>query len=201
MSEKLGTVLVPGRINPRVPEQLAQVFEVVTVSQAPSADIDPAVLARIRGVALSGKFANEWFDLLPNLQVIANFGVGYDGVDTAKAAERGIVVTNTPDVLNDEVADTAIALLLNTVRRLPQAETWLREGRWKSEGPFPLVPLRRAAISASSSTLVPRPTLMKTPSGPRAEKISALKILCVSAVPGRTEISVSTSSAIAFNEA
>ncbi|KKX30515.1 2-hydroxyacid dehydrogenase [Rhizobium sp. LC145] len=141
MSEKLGTVLVPGRINPRVPEQLAQVFEVVTASQAPSADIDPAVLARIRGVALSGKFANEWFDLLPNLQVIANFGVGYDGVDTAKAAERGIVVTNTPDVLNDEVADTAIALLLNTVRRLPQAETWLREGRWKSEGPFPLVPL------------------------------------------------------------
>ena len=84
---------------------------------------------------------NSWIDTLPNLQIVSNFGVGYDGVDTKKAVERGIIVTHTPDVLNDEVADTTIALLLNTIRRLPRAETYLREGRWKSEGPFPLTPL------------------------------------------------------------
>ncbi len=59
----------------------------------------------------------------------------------ATAAARGITVTNTPDVLNNEVADTTIGLLLNTVRQLPQAEAWLREGHWKREGAFPLTPL------------------------------------------------------------
>ena len=141
MSERSVAVLVPGRINPRILDRLDQAFELVTAPQAPSAELDAALLARIRGVAVSGKFPSEWFDRLPALEIIANFGVGYDGVDVAKAGERGILVTNTPDVLNDEVADTAIALLLNTVRRLPQAENWLREGRWKKDGPFPLAPL------------------------------------------------------------
>ncbi len=59
---------------------------------------------------------------MPNLEIISNFGVGYDGVDAKHAAKRGIIVTNTPDVLNDEVADTTIALLINTVRRLYQRE-------------------------------------------------------------------------------
>jgi lactate dehydrogenase-like 2-hydroxyacid dehydrogenase len=76
-------------------------------------------------------------DTLPNLEIVANFGVGYDNVDVAEAAKRGIIVTNTPDVLNEEVADTAIALLLAAVRQIPQADRYLRAGRWL-EKPFPL---------------------------------------------------------------
>jgi len=74
---------------------------------------------------------------LPKLEIVANFGVGYDSVDVKWAGEHGIVVTNTPDVLNDEVADTTLALLLQTVRQLPQAERYLRAGKWL-EKPFPL---------------------------------------------------------------
>ena len=74
---------------------------------------------------------------LPNLQIIASFGVGYDHIDANAAARRGIVVTHTPDVLTEEVADTAIGLLLCTVRELPQGERHLRAGKWPA-GNFPL---------------------------------------------------------------
>lgn len=77
------------------------------------------------------------FERLPNLELVAGFGVGYDHVDAIAAAERGIVVTHTPDVLTDEVADLAIGLVIATVRQLPQADRFLREGCWKS-GAFPL---------------------------------------------------------------
>ncbi len=78
---------------------------------------------------------------LPNLEIVANFGVGYDGVNVAHAAANNIIVTNTPDVLNEEVADTTLGLLINTVRLLPRAETWLRDGRWAKDGAFMLSPL------------------------------------------------------------
>ena len=67
---------------------------------------------------------------LPNLQIVASFGVGYDHIDAAFARERGVIVTHTPGVLDDEVADIAMALTIATVRELPQAERYLREGRW-----------------------------------------------------------------------
>ena len=143
-------ILVPGTIRDRVLDRLRETFDVVRIEKA-----DPSLLARseaasIAGVAVSGKFGAAMIEHLPALEIIASFGVGYDGVDAAAAAARGIMVTNTPDVLNDEVADTAIGLLLNTVRRFPQAEAWLREGRWKREGAFPLTPLslrgRKAGI-------------------------------------------------------
>src|SRR3546814_20195225 len=73
-------------------------------------------------------------DALPNAKVIAHHGVGYDGVDVAAATARGIKVSNTPDVLSDEVADFAIALTLATLRRIPQADRYVREGRWEREG-------------------------------------------------------------------
>jgi lactate dehydrogenase-like 2-hydroxyacid dehydrogenase len=76
---------------------------------------------------------------LPNLQIVASFGVGYDSVDVAEAARREIVVTNTPDVLTDDVADIALGLLLMTVREMSQAERHLRQGRW-SDGPYRLSP-------------------------------------------------------------
>jgi lactate dehydrogenase-like 2-hydroxyacid dehydrogenase len=67
---------------------------------------------------------------LPQLQIVASFGVCYDHIDAAWAGEHGIMVTHTPGVLDDEVADIAMALTLATVRQLPQAERYLREGQW-----------------------------------------------------------------------
>jgi lactate dehydrogenase-like 2-hydroxyacid dehydrogenase len=66
---------------------------------------------------------------LPKLEVISSFGVGYDHVDAAEAGRRGLTVTNTPDVLTDEVADLALGLLIATVRQLPQVDRYLREGK------------------------------------------------------------------------
>jgi lactate dehydrogenase-like 2-hydroxyacid dehydrogenase len=80
---------------------------------------------------------NALMSRLPNLQIVVSYGVGYDHIDAAWAAEHGVIVTHTPDVLNEEVADTAMALTLATVRKLPQAERYLREGRWL-ETPYPL---------------------------------------------------------------
>jgi lactate dehydrogenase-like 2-hydroxyacid dehydrogenase len=74
---------------------------------------------------------------LPNLRIISSFGVGYDAVETSYARSRGIVVTNTPDVLTDEVADLALGLLISTVRRLPQADRFVRNSEWL-KGNFPL---------------------------------------------------------------
>jgi lactate dehydrogenase-like 2-hydroxyacid dehydrogenase len=74
----------------------------------------------------------------PNLRIIGNFGVGYDSIDVATAAKRGIIITNTPDVLTEEVADTTLGLLLCTVREFYPAEKWLRDGRWAKEGDYRL---------------------------------------------------------------
>jgi hypothetical protein len=61
---------------------------------------------------------------------VSSFGVGYDYIDAAEAGRRGVMVTNTPDVLTDEVADLTVGLLIATVRQLPQVDRYLREGRW-----------------------------------------------------------------------
>lgn len=104
--------------------------------------MDEAERASIAGFAtLMSPVEASLIDALPNLKIIASFGVGYDHVDAAHAAQRGVVVTHTPHVLDDEVADTAIGLLLNTLRELPRAEIWLRMGKWSSEGAYPLTPL------------------------------------------------------------
>lgn len=100
---------------------------------------DPAgLLASVRdtcvGIAGSKVCDAATMDALPNAKVIAHHGVGYDGVDVAAATARGIKVSNTPDVLSDEVADFAIALTLATLRRIPQADRYVREGRWEREG-------------------------------------------------------------------
>lgn len=92
---------------------------------------------RIRGVVAGGPVDAALIARLPALEIVSNFGVGYDGVDTAACAAAGVVVTNTPDVLTDEVADLALGLLLATVRELPQADRYVRAGRWL-ERPYPL---------------------------------------------------------------
>jgi lactate dehydrogenase-like 2-hydroxyacid dehydrogenase len=97
------------------------------------------VAPKIRGIATFGAIpiAAEFMQKFPKLEIVANMGVGYDSVDAKWAGEHGIIVTNTPGVLDDEVADTTIALLLNTLRELPQSERYLRAGKW-TEKPFPL---------------------------------------------------------------
>ncbi len=134
-------ILVPGRMSKRVLDRLPDHFEPVFVSAADPALITADIAAGVSGAAVQGKIPTDFIDALPNLEIIANFGVGYDGVDATHAAKRGVVVTNTPDVLTEEVADTAIGLLINTVRQLPAAEQWLRQGRWAKEGAFALSPL------------------------------------------------------------
>ena len=95
---------------------------------------------KVRGLATFGPLAvdGKLMDALPQLEIIANFGVGVDAINLADAKQRNIIVTNTPDVLNECVADTALALILNTLRRLPQSEKYLRAGNWASRGPYPL---------------------------------------------------------------
>jgi lactate dehydrogenase-like 2-hydroxyacid dehydrogenase len=95
---------------------------------------------RIQGVATStlfGRVDASLLDRLPNVEIVSSFGVGYDNVDAAEAARRNIVVTNTPGVLDDEVADLTLGLLLATLRKIPQADRYLREGQWLRAS-FPL---------------------------------------------------------------
>jgi len=95
---------------------------------------------RIRGVATSalfGRVDSSLLDHLPNAEIVSSFGVGYDNVDAGEAAKRNIIVTNTPGVLDDEVADLTLGLLLATLRKIPQADRYLREGKWLKAS-FPL---------------------------------------------------------------
>lgn len=96
--------------------------------------------SKVRGIASFGHLPvdGKLMDALPKLEIIANFGVGVDQINLADAAARKLIVTNTPDVLNACVADTAIALVLNTLRKLPQSELHLRAGKWAGTGPYPL---------------------------------------------------------------
>ncbi|MFC0220793.1 2-hydroxyacid dehydrogenase [Pseudochelatococcus lubricantis] len=92
----------------------------------------------VRGVAVANGLPVDaaFVGALPNLEIVAGFGVGYDNIDARAAARRRVVVTNTPDVLTDEVADLAVGLLLATIRQIPQADRYLRAGKWL-EKPFP----------------------------------------------------------------
>tara|TARA_R110002020_G_scaffold84230_2_gene208789 strand:- start:1188 stop:2162 length:975 start_codon:yes stop_codon:yes gene_type:complete len=141
MTTKQSTILIPGRINPRVRTRVEDEFDAVTIDAADAALLDSEARARISGIASATTIDAGFIDAFPNLKIIANFGVGYDIVDARHAATRGVMVTNTPDVLSDEVADTTIGLLLNTLREFPKAEAYLRAGRWAAEGAYPLTSL------------------------------------------------------------
>src|SRR3569623_3384498 len=92
---------------------------------------------RVRGIA-GGYVQPELMDKLPKLEIIANFGVGYDSIDTKAAKARNIRVTNTPNVLNAAVAEITIGLMIALARRLPQAHQFVRDGSWV-KGNFPLL--------------------------------------------------------------
>lgn len=134
-------VLMTGPMQPIVAETLEAACTLHRLWEAPDRDAFLREIGpRIRGIATStghGATDTTLFEHLPKLEILASFGVGYDNVNVAEAARRGIVVTNTPDVLNDEVADLALALLLATVRKLPQSDRYVRQGSWL-KGPYPL---------------------------------------------------------------
>ncbi|RCS23873.1 2-hydroxyacid dehydrogenase [Phyllobacterium salinisoli] len=144
------TVLVVGPLHPHAAERLGKAFRIETLDKGDPALVTPELAARVRGVAANAVIDGPFIDALPNLEIIANFGVGYDKVDAVHAESASVMVTNTPDVLTEEVADTAVGLLLDTVRELPQAQAWLRAGKWASQGNYPLTKLslrgRRAGI-------------------------------------------------------
>src|SRR5262245_35260161 len=91
---------------------------------------------KIKAIAIAytaNKVDGKFLQQFPNLQQVSSFGVGYDHIDAKWAGEHGIVVTNTPEVLNEEGAETALGHLLGTVREFPQSDRHLRAGKWKEE--------------------------------------------------------------------
>jgi len=132
-------VLSVTKLSPLLEPQLRAVFNLHDRLH----ETDPAAFAKIapsiRAIAASGesKVPASLIEQLPKLEIISVFGVGYDGVDVAAAKARGVMVTHTPNVLNDDVADLAIGLMLAAARQLPAADRYVKEGKWPT-GPMPL---------------------------------------------------------------
>jgi lactate dehydrogenase-like 2-hydroxyacid dehydrogenase len=104
-----------------------------------------SVSDKIRAFAVAytaNKVDAAFMQRFPKLEQISSFGVGYDHIDAKWAGAHGIIVTNTPEVLNEEVADTALGLLLCTVREFPQSDRYLRAGKW----PQAQYPLTKATL-------------------------------------------------------
>lgn len=140
MSDKPG-LLVVGELPDWDLEALSRRFTLHLLYKAP----DRAALLRehgpsIRAISTKGEIGADGIlmDACPNCEIIACYGVGVDAIDLAAARARGIPVTNTPDVLTEEVADLAIGLLLAAARRIPAGDAWVRSGSWARQGPMPL---------------------------------------------------------------
>lgn len=133
-------ILSVAKLPPFLMEALQQNFVVYDRLHETDAAAFAKVAPMIRGVCGGGesKVPRALIAQLPALEIISIMGVGYDGVDVAAALERNVPVTHTPGVLNDDVADLAISLMFCVARRIPQADRYVREGRWAGEGPMPL---------------------------------------------------------------
>jgi len=124
------------QITPMLPRVEAALEAAYTVHRFWEAEDRAVLLAevgpRIRAVATDGHagIAPAIFGALPALEMVASYGVGYDGIDTAACKARGVRVSNTPDVLNDAVAELALGLMIGLCRRIPQADAYVRAGRW-----------------------------------------------------------------------
>lgn len=134
MANEKPDVLVLGPAKPTIIDGLSSRFTLHRANDTKLADAVLAGLApRLHALAVSappGRIDEALMSRLPKLEIVSSFGVGYDHIDAAWAGRHGIIVTHTPDVLNEEVADTAMGLLLCTVRQLPQADRFLRSGEW-----------------------------------------------------------------------
>ena len=152
MSSKPLELLLIGPLRPVLAKGLAN-FTVHKLAAAGDREAFWLSTPPLRAMAVSAPVEpvnQALFARLPDLEIVASFGVGYDHIDARAAAKRGIVVTHTPYVLTEEVADTAIGLLLSTVRELPQAERYLRAGKWLEAN----YPLSRATLRNRTVGLV-----------------------------------------------
>lgn len=139
-AKKLSDVLRIGALEPIFEAELRARYEVPSLPDgAGRAEFLAAHAREIRVVLTSGPPGVDAATMasLPNLAVIVNNGAGVDQIDLAAARRRGIGVSNTPDVLSDTVADTAVGLILMTLRRFGAADRYVRAGRWVRDGPFP----------------------------------------------------------------
>ena len=140
------TVLVPGKLHQHAVSRVRETFRLICLGSIDPALVTGELKETVRAIAASPAIDKafigpDFMRALPNLEIVANFGVGYDGVDAAYAGRNGIMVTNTPDVLTEEVADTAVGLLISTLREFSRAEAWLRAGDWAGKGNYRLSPL------------------------------------------------------------
>ena len=134
-------LLLIGNATPRMMDQLSGRFVIHKLAEVD--DLDAFVKDKgpaIEAVATNGHdgVKPDLMAALANLKVISCYGVGYDAIDATSAAGRGIMVTHTPNVLNNDVANTAIMLMLAVSRCLVRDDTWVRSGKWKSQGNAPL---------------------------------------------------------------
>jgi lactate dehydrogenase-like 2-hydroxyacid dehydrogenase len=133
-------ILQIGRLLPDLEQRLAHEFDLHLLAEEP----DPQAFVAARGAEFVGLVTSApqgapaaWMEAMPGLRVISSFGVGLDKLDLAAAKQRGIAVGYTPDVLNDCVADLAMALMLDVARRVGEGERFVRRGEWM-RGRFPL---------------------------------------------------------------
>jgi len=131
-------ILAVGKLAPALEAGLRQTY---TFHEQLPESAGSAVAKQVRGIVARASLpvSREVIASLPALEIISVFGVGYEKVDVSAARERSIVVTNTPNVLNEDVADTAMALLLCVARGIPASERFLRQGLWKPNVKFPLM--------------------------------------------------------------
>lgn len=137
---KTNAVLRVGEFEPTFADELALRYDVPLLPDgARRAEFLAEHAGDVRVVVTSGHpgVDADTMKALPNLGAIVNNGAGVDAIDLDAAKRRGIGVSNTPDVLSDTVADTALGLILMTLRRFGAAERYVRAGRWGSDGPFP----------------------------------------------------------------
>ena len=131
-------ILQTHKLLARCEQSLAERYTVHKLHEAADEDaLLREVAPRVRAIA-GGNADGALMDKLPKLEIIANFGVGYDSIDTRAARDRNIRVTNTPNVLNDAMAEITIGLMIALARRLPQTDRFVRQGNWL-KGAFPLL--------------------------------------------------------------
>lgn len=124
--------------------QMQELEENYAVTRLWQADDPEQALAAVRSDVTAivstafGRVSGKLIHALPNLEIISHFGVGYDSIDVAAARQRGVVVTNTPDVLTDDTADMGMALTLAVFRRIVEGDIYVRSGQWAKKGAMPL---------------------------------------------------------------
>ncbi|MEI2736504.1 MAG: 2-hydroxyacid dehydrogenase [Rhodoblastus sp.] len=125
-----------------LPAPLATAFESIASLHRFNGADDPglaSISGAVRGIVwtpFGGPLTGAFMGRFPKLELVATMGAGYEHIDVAYAAAHGVCVTNTPDAVTEDTADAAFALILDTVRRFPAAERYLRAGKWQAGKPF-----------------------------------------------------------------